>query len=416
MKDKLKLIFALILSVVLSNHLHARKVMSWIPVYGIAKTKTYLNDPIKKDWFKNGLTHIGLQFWVPGDNGAVVFVTDYQFTSKAATISQDVQDYVTWGNANNVKIMLCFHNIREYDFDWTYTKTVIDDYPYESVANIMTIINMYNLDGVDIDFEGLGSYAADKPNFVAFLDTLGKALHASGKELSVDMFSTPCYNFPNPSWGSDMAAHVDFMTNMGYSDLYESNTTQFNWCPATPSEAGAYAFQFSYIEDYITNTQGVPSSKHHYGIPSWETEWGGKTFHQHLLDIIDISSAGGISIWDLQLSGNGLWLEEETWKIIEMFKNDSTSAQIQAHATLTLETHPQSTITPTILYNSYTQLVTLSRQNGTLYLYSSLGKLEKSWTITEEKTILLPAFTSGLYILKYETEFGVETKKILITY
>src|SRR5436190_24234476 len=104
MKNMRASIITLILFFFLSIPSFGRKVMSWIPVYGIGNCKALMKDATKSEWFKNGLTHIGLQLWVPGDNGEVVFGTNYQFTYKAATISQDVQDFVTWGNANNVKI------------------------------------------------------------------------------------------------------------------------------------------------------------------------------------------------------------------------------------------------------------------------------------------------------------------------
>ena len=269
-----KILITLSLVITLYHVSFGRRVMTWVPVYGINNCKTLMNDSEKSIWLKNGLSHVGLQFWVPGDNGDVNFLTNYQFTYKAATISQDVTDFVTWGNQNDIKIMLCLFNMRDADFDWAYTKQVIDNYPNETVANIMTIVNNYGLDGVDIDFEGSGDKSSDKTAFVAFLTTLGQALHASGKELSVDMFSTPCYNAPNPSWESVMAPHVDFMNLMGYNDTFENENTLFAYCPQDPSVVGSYPFRYSFIEEYLTVKQGVASSKLNYGLPGWEDEWG----------------------------------------------------------------------------------------------------------------------------------------------
>lgn len=391
--------------------------MSWIPVYSIGNCKTALNDATKSEWFKKGITHIALQFWVPGDNGDVVFVTDYKYTYKASTISQDVKDFVSWGDANNVKVMLCFHNVRNSDFDWTYAQQVINNYPNETVASIMTIINNYGLSGVDIDFEGIGDFDNDKSAYVSFLDTLGKALHASGKELSVDMFPTPCYNAPNPSWESAIAPYVDFMNIMGYADTYEDENTLFSSCPQTPSENNTYPFRYSYIENYLTTKQGVLSSKLNYGIPGWVDTWGGKCIHENLIDIMKISSNGGIAIWDLDFSGT-YWSDPVTWDIIAMFKNDSMSSQIRSNvlvcgvATAIVSTKE---IASHIHYDSYNQIIKLSGTEGELYLYSVTGVLENFWKVNGSECISVgDGIVNGFYIIKYRTRNGIYSERVCI--
>ena len=391
--------------------------MTWIPVYGIETCKTLMNDETKSEWIKNGITHIGLQFWVPGDGGAVTFVTDYQFTYKAPTISQDVQDFVTWGNANHIKIMLCFHNIREEGFDWDYTHQVIHDYPEESVANIMQLVGQYGLDGVDVDFEGLGDFTSDKPAFVNFLDLLGEALHEDEKELSVDLFSTPCYNAPNPSWESAMAPHVDFMNVMGYNDTYEDNNTFFSDCPLTPSESNIYPFKYSYIENFLTQKQGVASVKLNYGLPAWFEEWGGQCLQENILDILDVSAAGGIAIWDLRLYAGGFWLNPVSWNLINRFKNGNTSAEIRSQLAIceeTVTTVEDAHEKPAIYYDASSQLLHLPDLSGDLHLYSPTGVLEKSWFVKGAETISFADRNNGFYIVKFETTSGVFSERIVL--
>jgi hypothetical protein len=405
----------LLLFLSLSLPSFGRQVMSWIPVYGIDNCKSMMNDATKSQWIKNGITHIGLQFWVPGDNGAVVFVTDYQFTWKAATISQDVQDFVTWCHANDIKIMMCLHNVRSGDFDWSYTQQVINDYPDETVTNAMQIVDLYGLDGVDIDFEGTDDYTSDKPAFVNFLDLLGDALHEDNKELSVDMFSTPCYNSPNPSWESAMAPHVDFMNIMGYNDTYENNNTLFSYCPMTPSESNSYAFRYSYIEEFLTETQMVPSSKLNYGLPSWVDEWGGQCLQENILDILDVSSAGGIAIWDLQLGAGGFWTDPVSWDLISKFKDNYTSAQIRSQLSIcgipTGIANTDHTMAK-MYYAAAEQLLHLPERTGDLYLYSPTGVLEKSWPINGVETVSFNNLNNGFYIVKFETPSGVFSERI----
>ena len=392
-----------------------RNVMTWVPAYASSNCKAILNDTIKSQWIKNGVTHIGLQFWVPGDNGSVVFLTDYQLTNQAATISQDVQDFVAWGKANDIKVMMCFHNVRSDGFDWTYAQQVINSYPSKTVGSISQIVDQYGLDGVDIDFEGTGDYTSDKPAFVNFLDTLGSALHHSGKELSVDMFSTPCYNAPNPSWESAMAPHVDFMNIMGYSDTYENNNTVFQYCPQTPSERNIYAFKYSYIEKYLTVKQRVASSKLCYGLPSWADKWGGQCLQAHILDITDISTAGGIAIWDLQLTSGGYWTDPQSWDLIRMFRQDSTYDQIDAHFQVCENITAISDVTEKarhIFYDSDHQIMNLAGLPGDLYLYSATGALSKSWHVQAGENVSLVNMGNSFYIAKFQTSSGIYTEKV----
>lgn len=394
-----------------------RRVMTWVPLYAIDNCKSLTNDATKSQWFKNGLTHLGLQFWVPGDNGAVTFFTDYQFTYKAATMAQDVNYFVNWGNQNQVKVMLCLFNMHNDDFDWTYAKNVIDNYPTQTATNIMSIVNTYGLDGVDIDFEGVGNYGGDKTAFVSFLNILGQQLHAAGKELSVNMFPTPCYNYPNPSWESAMAPYVDYMNIMGYDNTYEHNNSVFGYCPGDPAEVGAYVYRYSYIENYLTVKQEVASSMLNYGIPSWTGDsWGEQCAHENILDIAEVSDAGGIAIWDMQLTGGGFWRNPVTWDLIAMFKNDSTAAQIRSQLPIcgvTTFVNKKKMDSP-VFYDSFHKTVNLSGNEGELYLYSSVGVLEKKWNVNAGENVSLEGTGDGFYIVKFETSSGLFSEAICV--
>lgn len=406
MKNK---IITLTLILFFSLSTFGRNVMTWIPTYGTDECKALMNNSTTSEWLKNGLTHIGLQFWVPGDNGSVVFVTDYQYTYKASTISQDVTDFTTWGKANNVKVMLCVYNVRDADFDWTYAQKAFKDYPAETVTNIMSIVNNYNLDGVDIDFEGSGDFRSDKTAFTHFLDLLGTALHNAGKELSVDIFSTPCYNAPNPSWESAMAPYVDFMNIMGYADTYENNNTLIQYCTQTPSENNTYPLRYSYIENYLTVKQAVTSSKLNYGIPSDVESWGGQCAQENILDIMDVSNSGGIAIWDLQLEANGIWKQQVTWDLISMFKNNKTSSQVRSDLLVcgvaTSVDEPGKNDSP-LIYDSLNKIVKCSGQEGQILLYTTSGSLKNSWQVKKGEDVSLSNVANGLYIIRFNCNRG----------
>jgi len=411
---KTLVIFSLLLAISITSV--GRTVMSWIPIYGMNESKAYLNDSSKTKWLKEGLTHIGLQFWVPGDSGAVEFLTKHQFAWEAGNINQNTKDYVSWGKANDVKIMLTLHNVRENDFDWQYTKLIIDSFPNETVASLVALVDSFGLAGVDLDLEGFGDYGSDKDAFVSFLDTLGKALHAKGKELMVETVSTPCYNFPNPSWDSDMSPHVDYINLMGYADIYESESTLFTWCPVTPTEANSYPFKYSYIENFATVTEGIPSSQLNYGIPGMNSEWGGDCLHKHLVDVANISASGGICIWDLRLTGQGLWLEESTWEMIEMFKNDSTGTQMEKVADAcddAASVEKISKVSP-IRYDGVNQIMSFSNLSGIATMYNINGVLLGKWIVSEGGPVSLAGLGTGVAVVKFQTADDVFVQKLVL--
>ena len=390
--------------------------MSWIPVYGNTISKANVFNTSKATWLQNGLTHIGLQYWVPGDNGDVVFRTNYQYQNQAATIASDVQDYVTWGKNNGVKIMLTLHNVHANGFDWSLAQKVINDYPTQTIANLISIVNTYDLAGVDIDLEGVGAYGADKAAFISFVDALGKALRNINKELSVALFSTPCYNYPNPSWESDLAPHVDFMNIMGYAESYEKNTKTYPSCPVTPSEANAFVHRYSYIENFATVTEGIAESKLNIGIPGTVTSWGGDSLYTHLCDIASVSSTGGIALWDLRLTGKGLWLEEKTWELIGMFKDGATVQQLQnkINSTNTVSTPSVKDKNNPVHYNYINETINFSSSNGVAYLYDVTGQLIEQITIKENDMISLSEKSTGVYILKYYSDNDSYVLKIMV--
>src|SRR4051812_20281647 len=90
----------------------ANEVMSWVPPYGIAKCQATLTGTYGKYKPKDGLTHIGLQFWAPTNSGGVTF---------AGPGASDVRWFTAWGKANGVKVMLTLYNYVG-SWDWNLAK------------------------------------------------------------------------------------------------------------------------------------------------------------------------------------------------------------------------------------------------------------------------------------------------------
>lgn len=395
---KLTTLFFLILLVFCTNILKANTVMTWVPTYGIQTCYEHLTDPNKDGWFKNGLTHIGLQWWVPYDNGDVGFITKYSYKG-LGDLSDDVKKYVAWGKENSVKMLLCFSNSRDNGFDWEIARKVYIENPDTTVSNLMRIVNQFDLDGVDIDFES-GDYDNEKVQFISFIEKLSNVLHENGKELSIDLHSTPCYLYPGPTWANDLAPYVDFMNVMGYEDRYEGNEETFSYCPNDPTQAGKPVFKYSYTHDYFTNVKQVEESKVNIGIPSYNSDegnggyWGGVSVTDNIKIISEKCPNMGLAIWDLRLTAEGLWLESETWKMIGDIKKKNID--------------PTSLVDNNISDTRFIKIKSsmihiLGIPSGIAQIYNMNGQLIYKEAITSSSmTISTSKLSMGTYILRVQ--------------
>ena len=54
------------------------RVMTWVPPYATSKCLERLNESFDGMGMKNGLTHMGLQFWRPSEKGKIKLVGDFK--------------------------------------------------------------------------------------------------------------------------------------------------------------------------------------------------------------------------------------------------------------------------------------------------------------------------------------------------
>jgi hypothetical protein len=155
-----------------------------------------------------------------------------------------------------------------------------------------------DLDGIDIDLEGPGSFDADQEPFVAFMTELSKALHTRGKQLTVDSF---CYiwNAPNQSWWPALFPLVDALASMGYQD---SGVNAPEW--------RAYAAQ--------KKAAGSSSAKLQIGMPSHRGQWQGNTALEQIA-WVGKDATVGIAIWDAQLSAPA-WRTPQVWQALQQIR------------------------------------------------------------------------------------------------
>jgi len=137
------------------------------------------------------------------------------------------------------------------------------------VQTIKSLVLKYNYDGIDLDFEtfytqdGRSSWAALKPNWIAFIKELSTALHEQGKLLSI---TTPPDFAPETkragnwiySW-AEIGPLIDRLRIMAY----DFSTT-------SPGPIGPLPWTEDGVKYAITQ---MPASKVFLGIPGYGRDW-----------------------------------------------------------------------------------------------------------------------------------------------
>ncbi|MGZ3919268.1 MAG: glycosyl hydrolase family 18 protein [Bacteroidia bacterium] len=212
----------------------------------------------------NGSTYTNYQWNLLSD----LCYFDYTVSSSTgsntnSSFAWSTASVVTVAKANGTKIHICATMFSGHSTFWSST-TAQNTF----INNIISLLNARQGNGVNIDFEGMGS--SDKVPFTTFITNLNAALNTANPnyQLSICLYSV--------DWSGvfDMAAlnsQVDFFTIMGY-DYYYAGSAQ-----AGP-EAPLYNFQTTYnytlpksITYYIK--QGATPSKLFLGLPYYGREW-----------------------------------------------------------------------------------------------------------------------------------------------
>ncbi|MBA3663361.1 MAG: T9SS type A sorting domain-containing protein [Bacteroidetes bacterium] len=212
----------------------------------------------------NGSTYTNYQWNLLSD----LCYFDYTVSSSTgnntnASFAWSTASVVTVAKANGTKIHICATMFSGHSTFWGST-TAQNTF----INNIVSLLNARQGNGVNIDFEGMGS--SDKVPFTTFITNLNAALNTANPNYQLSI----CLYAVDWSGTFDMAAlnsQVDFFTIMGY-DYYYGGSAQ-----AGP-EAPLYNFQTTYnytlpksITYYIK--QGATPSKLFLGLPYYGREW-----------------------------------------------------------------------------------------------------------------------------------------------
>ena len=127
---------------------------------------------------------------------------------------------------------------------------------------IVNLAVTYNVDGLNIDFEGLGSIKDNMNGFTLFVRDLSARLKAYGISVSVDVTKpeVSIYNFYDRA---NLAKYSDYLVLMAYNEHSSSMTSA--------GSTASYAWVEKAVKDTLSS--GVPSSKLMLGVPFYFYEY-----------------------------------------------------------------------------------------------------------------------------------------------
>jgi chitinase len=247
------------------------------------------------------LTHINYSFALPQYGGRL----------KAVDNPGYLQTIVSNAHARGVKVYIAIGG-------WSDNGAVLDPV-FESIGNdpgsranlindALYVVNTYNLDGVDMDWEypDAGNSAN---NFTTLMRDLGNALHARGKGLS---FAGPADTYNSNGYQAAVFQYVDHVNIMAYDGGGAHHST----------------YQFAVDGFNLYRSKGCPANKLVVGVPfyarpSWRSyasllaagsspnsDWFGSDGYNGIPTIkqktqFALNNAGGIMIWELSQDAQG---------------------------------------------------------------------------------------------------------------
>ncbi len=330
-KKTLLLILTLLIVAALSVETH---ITSGVASYNHTAPRKILMDSTGEFYAANTLTQLGLLWWIPevlisGTDtvvtGDVVFDTmateelegAVDFTGDPTVDSADVAWYVEWGNKNNVLTSLTLgfamlHDLEvSYSENWELQKLAFHDNQEVFVNSILREVDKYDLDGLDIDLEGVTQY---RDEFREFVRIISDSMSVREKPLNIAVQYNNKWMAVNPDWWEDYVGLVNQILIMGYHNVYEG-ATEVEY----PGIVADNRFTTLYNHGRSVGYDPVQLS---FCLPAWLDHWGKGGRGTHFLDHLeglrrDLDSTVSICLWDSELYGDG-WNSPLMWQTLSL--------------------------------------------------------------------------------------------------
>ncbi|HXA00925.1 MAG TPA: Ig-like domain-containing protein [Cytophagaceae bacterium] len=313
------------------------------------------------------------------------------------------------------------------------------------VNGAMSLVNTYNLDGVDVDWEYPTTSTSN--NYAALMLQLSNTLHGAGKQLSTAVAAD---NYSGQGIPASVFGYVDHINVMAYDNTSEPNHSSYNFAQSAIT--------------YWVSTRGCPKSKVILGVPFYaRPSWNGfsvlianganPNLDQFGTDYYNgiptmqsktqlaWGSAGGIMIWELSQDATGVnsLLSAIDTKVKSLggtvnqnptvsFTSPGNGATFTAPASVSISANasdPDGSISKVEFYNGATLLTT---KTTAPYSYSWTGVAAGSYIITAKAydnstgtasasvSITVNASTGGSCTVATWTVTGIYTPPMTVSY
>lgn len=227
-------------------------------------------------------------------------------------------EYIEWAHNNNYQVWAMFSNNSLKDT----TSQILNDYEKREtmIENLMNLVEKYNLDGVNVDFENMNE--SDKDVYSRFLIELAPRLKKIGKTLSVDVTAPDGSETWSLCFDRNTIANVaDYIVFMAY-DQYGTSS----------NEAGTTA-GYNWVEANIKKFLGqedVDPEKIILGIPLymrlWEEEKDGTAKPEvvNMRNMFDVLPENQVATWDEELKQYYVEYEEDGKKYKMWIENEKS--------------------------------------------------------------------------------------------
>lgn len=250
--------------------------IAWDYIYAKSSNVSHYDD--SSDFLRKSSPEAGLDvisptwFYLSGD---------YRTPSTINVYEKADRDYVKYAHRNGYEVWALISEFNteranKIFFDSTVRARVIS----QTVENA----KKYDVDGVNIDFEGFGRIAENKNGFTQFVKELSTALKKEGFKVSVDVTKPVSYSVYSICYDRPaIAPYVDYMIYMAYDEHYFG-------CD-TAGSVGSFPWVEAGIRDILN--QGVPKEKLILGVPFYLRDFKLKDIY-YTTDSIEFKRSGAI--------------------------------------------------------------------------------------------------------------------------
>lgn len=194
----------------------------------------------------------------------------HKYGFKTSQVEQEAADTVKQIKAKNVKVIALVHNML-YSGQSMSGKELAhqllsnNDYRYNFINQLQEMMEKYDLDGVNIDIEGV--YKSDRNNFSSFIRQLKETLGAKGYLVTV---SVPAKTFDDPN--NSYSYPFDYKSIAQYADRIAIMTYDEHgaWAGSGPGPIASIPWQENVIKYAVTQ---MPKEKILLGVPVYGFDW-----------------------------------------------------------------------------------------------------------------------------------------------